>query len=167
MNREDAKTQSIRVIGEENLTDIQRNDENVASQIVDAAFSIHKSFGPGLLESVYEQFFCIELKERSIPYVCQKQIPVEYKGFSIETGFRLDVLVNDRIIVELKACESISPVHRAQLLTYLKLSGKELGFLINFNVPLIKDGIVRVVNRQSNLASLRLRDSTAQKVLSS
>ncbi|MEM8947677.1 MAG: GxxExxY protein [Planctomycetota bacterium] len=118
--------------------------DEVARQIVDSAFQVHKKLGPGLLESVYERCLCHELTKRNLVYESQKNLPIAYDDLKIESGLRLDLLVTDSIIVELKAIESLLPIHEAQLLTYLKLSSKRLGFLINFNVPLIKDGIRRI-----------------------
>lgn len=113
--------------------------------VVDSAFTVHKEIGPGLLESAYELFLIEELTERGL---CVKhQIPIEaqYKTKTVETGFRADLIVDDQILVELKACEKILPVHEAQILTYLKFSRLKLGYLINFNNKLIKDGIRRFV----------------------
>jgi len=117
--------------------------EELARQVVDAAFQVHKELGPGLLESVYEICLCRELSLRGVSYVSQAAMPINYKGIAVDSGLRLDLIVDRKIIVELKAVELLLPVHEAQLLTYLKLSGLNLGFLINFNVPLIKDGIKR------------------------
>lgn len=111
-----------------------------------AAIEVHRGLGPGLLESAYEAAFCHELSLRSIRFARQKNMPVVYKGFAIDCGYRMDVLAEERIIVELKAVEKILPIHEAQLLTYLKLSGLHLGLLINFNTPVLKDGIRRLVN---------------------
>ncbi len=119
--------------------------QRVAGVIVDAAFKVHKALGPGLLESVYELCLCHELRTRGMSFKAQIPVPVVYDGVRLDAGFRLDLLVEDRVIVELKAVEAILPLFEAQLLTYLRLSGKRLGLLINFNVPLIKDGISRVI----------------------
>jgi GxxExxY protein len=113
--------------------------------IVDAAFKVHNILGPGLLESVYEQCLCHEFKRRGIPFQSQLSLPVFYDGVSIETGLRIDLIVDGRIIIELKAAEVMHPIYTAQLLTYLKLTHLRLGLLINFNVPLIRDGIRRIV----------------------
>ncbi len=115
----------------------------LASQIVDSAFAVHKALGPGLLESIYEACFCHELTKRGIAFQRQIAVPVIYDGLSFEEALRLDVLVNKMIICELKAVDNLLPVHQAQLLSYMKLTQKRLGFLINFNVPLIKQGIKR------------------------
>jgi GxxExxY protein len=119
--------------------------EAVAQAVVDAAYQVHRSLGPGLLESVYEICVCHELEKRKIAFQSQLVLPVVYDGLTIDGGLRLDLLVEDCVVVELKAVEKTLPVHQAQLLTYLKLTGKRLGLLINFNVPLIRDGIRRTV----------------------
>ena len=121
-------------------------ENEIATEIVDAAFRIHTMLGPGLLESVYDAVLAHELGRRGFRFVRQQPIPVVYEGFRIEAGFRADLIVEDKVIVEIKSVEIIHPVHRKQLLTYLRLADKRLGLLINFNVALIKDGIVRVVN---------------------
>jgi len=121
--------------------------DQIASQIVDAAFKIHSKLGPGLLESAYEACMAHELVKRGFMVERQRPQPVIYDEIEIEVGYRLDLLVNDSVIIELKAVEQLLPIHQAQLLTYLKLSGKTLGFLINFNVPLIKQGIRRIANQ--------------------
>jgi GxxExxY protein len=120
--------------------------DQIAADIVDSAFKIHRKLGPGLLESAYEACMEHELRKRGYVVERQKSQPVRYDDIEIEAGYRLDLLVNNSIIIELKAVEQTLPVHQAQLLTYLKLSGKTLGFLINFNVPLIKQGIRRIAN---------------------
>lgn len=120
--------------------------DSIASDIVDAAFKIHKELGPGLLESAYEACLEHELVKRGFHVERQKAQPVHYDGITIDAGYRLDLLVNDSVIIELKAVEQLLPIHQAQLTTYLKLSGKTLGFLINFNVPLFKNGIRRIAN---------------------
>lgn len=122
------------------------SENAVAQQIVDAAYRVHITLGPGLLESVYEAALAYELEKRGLHIVRQQAIPVVYESVRIHTGFHCDLLVEDRVIVEIKALETIAPVHKKQLLTYLKLADKRLGLLINFNVALIKDGITRIVN---------------------
>lgn len=124
---------------------ISEEDERIARLIVDAAYAVHKNLGPGLLENVYEVCFCHELRKRGLSFRRQVVVPIEYDGIRFDEGLRLDVLVEERVICELKAVEIMHPVYTAQLLTQLKLTGKRLGFLINFNVPLIKDGITRIV----------------------
>jgi GxxExxY protein len=119
--------------------------EEIARMIVDAAYVVHKTLGPGLLERVYEVCFCHELTKRGLRYLRQVDIPITYDGILFEEGLRLDVLVENDIICELKAVDDINPVWEAQLLSHLKLANKELGFLINFNVPRIKDGINRII----------------------
>jgi GxxExxY protein len=119
--------------------------EDKARKIVDAAFVVHRELGPGLLERVYEVCFCHELTKRGLKYLRQVDIPITYDGILFDEGLRLDVLVEDDIICELKAVDVTNPVWEAQLLSHLKLSKKDLGFLINFNVPRIKDGIKRMI----------------------
>jgi len=122
-------------------------DENaIAKEIVDAAFRIHTTLGPGLLESVYNTVLAHELSRRGLHTVQQQPIPVVYENMRIDAGFRADLEVEDKVIVEIKSVEVIAPVHKKQLLTYLRLADKRLGLLINFNVALIKDGITRIVN---------------------
>jgi GxxExxY protein len=119
--------------------------EGIAKEIVDSAYKVHSALGPGLIESVYEACVCHELTKRAIPFKSQIAFPIVYEGLRLESGLRLDLLVAESIIVELKATEQMHPVFQAQLLSYLKLTGLRLGFLINFNVPRIKDGIHRLV----------------------
>jgi GxxExxY protein len=119
--------------------------ERFAALIVDAAFAVHKNLGPGLLESIYEPCFCHEIAKRGAAYEKQVIIPLVYDGIKFSEGLRIDVLVEKSIICELKAVEMIKPVHTAQVLTYLKLTNNRLGFLINFNVPVIKYGIRRII----------------------
>lgn len=119
--------------------------EQVGAAVVDAALAVHKALGPGLLESVYEACLIHELGLRQIPVQSQLILPVTYRDIRLEAGLRLDLLVDECVIVEVKAIEALLPVHEAQLLTYLKLTGHRLGFLVNFNVPLLKSGIKRLV----------------------
>jgi GxxExxY protein len=118
----------------------------IAKEIVDVAFRIHTTLGPGLLESVYDTVLAYDLGRRGLRTVRQQPIPVVYEQVRIETGFRADLIVEDKVIVEIKSVESLLPVHKKQLLTYLRLADKRLGLLISFHVPLIKDGITRIVN---------------------
>ena len=118
----------------------------IAKEIVDAAFRIHTTLGPGLLESVYQTVLAYELGRRGLRTVSQQPIPVVYENVRIDTGFKADLVVEDKVIVEIKSVELIGPVHKKQLLTYLRLADKRLGLLINFHVALIKDGITRIVN---------------------
>jgi GxxExxY protein len=117
----------------------------LARQIVDSSFAVHSVLGPGLLESVYQQCLVCELRSRKINIQQQIALPIRYRDTVVEAGLRLDLLADDKVIVEIKAIEKLLPVHEAQLLTYLKLAKKDLGILVNFNVPLIKDGIRRFV----------------------
>jgi GxxExxY protein len=118
----------------------------LTGNVINAAIEVHKTLGPGLLESVYEECLCHELGLRDIPYKRQQELPIRYKGIKLDCGYRLDVLVADRLILEIKACDSLQRIHEAQLLTYLKLTGLKVGLLINFNVPVLKQGIKRMVN---------------------
>ncbi len=120
-------------------------EEETGAKIVDAAFTVHKELGPGLLEKVYEACFCHELVKRGCFIKRQLDIPIIYQGMTFEEGLRLDVLVNDLVVCELKAVEEINPVWMAQVLSHLKLTGKHLGYLINFDVTLIKNGIKRLI----------------------
>jgi GxxExxY protein len=124
-----------------------RMEDDVAKQIVDAAYRIHTGLGPGLLESAYESVLAYELKERGLRFTRQAIIPIVYNDVVIEQGFRADLIVEDKVIVEIKSSDSVAAIHMKQLLTYLKLSNRRLGLLINFNEMLIKDGITRLVNR--------------------
>ena len=124
---------------------LSEREEYIAKQIVDAAYTVHKKLGPGLLEKVYEVCFCHELSKRGLK--CQRQIefPIVYDGITFEEGLRLDVLVEDLVICEIKAKDELNQLWKAQVLSHLKLLEKRLGFLINFNVALIKDGIKRII----------------------
>lgn len=121
-------------------------ENEVAKQIVDVAFKIHTTFGPGLLESVYETIMAYELKKRDLRVDRQQAIPVVHESVRMDLGFRADLIVEGKVVVEIKSIEAIAPVHKKQLLTYLRLMDKRLRLLINFNVELIKNGITRVVN---------------------
>ncbi|HEX3856389.1 MAG TPA: GxxExxY protein [Verrucomicrobiae bacterium] len=131
MNRRGAETQSFREITE---------------QVIGACIEIHKQLVPGLLESAYEECLCYELGQLDVHFERQKPLPVKYKSVNLDCGYRLDLLVEEKIILELKTVEHLLPIHEAQLLTYLKLSGLTLGLLINFNVPVLKNGIKRIAN---------------------
>lgn len=124
---------------------LSEKEEHIAKLIVNAAFILHKKLGPGLLESIYEACFCHELSKLGLRAERQVVVPIIYDGIEFETAFRLDLLVEDLIICELKAVDNMLPVFEAQLLSYLKLTKKRLGFLINFNVPIIKQGIKRMI----------------------
>jgi len=119
--------------------------EIIGRKIVDSAYTVHKILGPGLLEKVYEACFCHELKKRGLLFQRQVYIPIVYDGLEFNEGLRLDVLVEDQVICELKALENVNPVWEAQVLSHLTLTNNRLGYLINFNVPLIKYGIKRLV----------------------
>ncbi len=121
--------------------------EEVGKQIVDAAIKVHRALGPGLLESSYQTCLEYELHKRGLKVECEIPQPVIYEGIQIDVGYRLDIFVEDLVIIENKAVEQLLPIHEAQLLTYLKLSDRHLGFLINWNVPLVKNGIKRMVNK--------------------
>jgi GxxExxY protein len=118
----------------------------LTGEVINAAIEVHKTLGPGLLESIYEECLCHELGLRRIPYERQKELPIEYKGVKLNCIYRLDIIVDNQLLLEIKACEALLPIHEAQLLTYLKLTGLRLGLLINFNVPMLKDGIKRIAN---------------------
>jgi len=118
----------------------------LSSEIIGAAIEVHKALGPGLLESAYEECLCHELILRDFGTERQKPLPLSYKGKTLDCGYRMDLVVEKLIIVEIKSCEKFKPIHQAQLLTYLKLSNLNLGLLLNFNVPLMREGIMRVVN---------------------
>jgi GxxExxY protein len=113
--------------------------------VIGAATEVHRILGPGLLESAYEECLCRELELRNLPFHRQKALPLLYKGVEIDCGYRLDIVVHNEVILELKSCSSLEPIHEAQLLTYLRLTGIKIGLLINFNVPILKDGIKRLV----------------------
>jgi len=127
------------------FTPLSEKEERIARKIVDAVYAVHKTLGPGLLEKVYEVCFCHELSKRWLKYQRQVDIPIIYDGITFNEGLRLDVLAEELIICELKAVDEMNPVWEAQILSHLKLTGKRLGFLINFNVPLIKKGIKRII----------------------
>jgi len=122
-------------------------ENNLSKKVIGAAIEVHKFLGPGLLESTYEKCLCRELELKGLCFEPQKSLPVKYKGIMISTGYRLDLVVENSIIIELKSVEKILPIHEAQLLTYLKLTGLKLGLIINFNVPVLKEGLKRIVNK--------------------
>ena len=122
------------------------NENQIAAAVVDAAFKIHTTLGPGLLESVYEATLEYELKKRGVSVLRQIGLPVYYEELKLELGYRVDLIVGDKVIIEIKSVEALAPIHKRQLLTYLRLANMRLGLLINFNVERIKDGIHRVVN---------------------
>ncbi|MEO1498049.1 MAG: GxxExxY protein [Planctomycetota bacterium] len=122
------------------------NENAIAEQIVDAALKIHRKLGPGLLESVYEVVLAHELRQRSLRVDRQVPVSIAYEGIRFDEGYRIDLLAEQLVVIELKSVEAITPVHKKQLLTYLRLADKRLGLLINFNTELIKNGVHRVVN---------------------
>ena len=122
------------------------NVNAISGEIVDAAIKVHRELGPGLLESTYEACLVYELRKRGLDVRSQVELPVTYEEVELEVGYRIDLLVNDKVIVELKAVSSLEPIHEAQLLSYLKLSGKKLGLLLNFNVKMRKNGLKRIAN---------------------
>ena len=121
-------------------------ENEISKVVVDLCFKIHKQYGPGLFESVYEELFCYELSKTGLRHKRQHPVPLIHEDIKMEIGFRADVIIEDKVIVELKSVEALADIHYKQVQTYLKLSGCKLGLLINFNVPLIKDGIHRIVN---------------------
>jgi GxxExxY protein len=123
------------------------NENEIAAVIVDAALRIHRTLGPGLLESVYQATLNYELQKRELRVIQQLGLPVYYEGVKLELGFRVDLIVAEKVIIEIKSVESLAPIHRKQLETYLRLTDLRLGLLLNFNVELMKNGIQRVVNR--------------------
>jgi GxxExxY protein len=119
--------------------------DQITEKIIGAAIEVHRALGPGLLEAVYEECLCHELALRKVAFKRQVSLPVVYKGISLDCGYRLDLLIEEKVVVEIKSVEIIVPIHKAQLLTYLKIGGWKGGLLINFNVPLLKTGIDRIV----------------------
>ena len=120
--------------------------EEIGRNIVHSAIKVHKALGPGLLESVYQKCLAYELDKTGLKVACEVPIPVKYEKVSIDLGFRIDMMIQQTVIIENKTVERLMPIHEAQLLTYLKLTNLKLGFLLNWNVPLMKDGIKRMVN---------------------
>ena len=119
---------------------------DLTGAVIGAAIEVHQVLGPGLLGSAYEECLCHELKLRGIQFERQVELPIEYKGTKLNCGYRMDVVADNQLILELKSCEGLHPIHEAQLLTYLKLTGKKVGLLFNFNVPILKQGIKRLAN---------------------
>ncbi len=119
--------------------------KELTDRIIASAIEVHRNLGPGLLESAYEECLCHELTLREIPFERQKNLPLEYKGLKLDCGYRIDIVVDDKVVLELKCVDQILPVHEAQLLTYLKLTGMKVGLILNFKVELLKDGIKRFV----------------------
>ena len=119
--------------------------EELSATVIGAAIEVHRELGPGLLQSAYEECLCHELALRKIPFERQVALPVSYKGVQLDCGYRIDLVIAEQLVVELKSVEQVEPIHEAQLLTYLRLSHCKVGLLINFNVPLLKQGILRRV----------------------
>jgi GxxExxY protein len=140
-NHQDTKTPRFG----ENFLAVSSETDRIAKEVVDATFKVHSTLGAGLLESVYEICLAHELNKRNLKFQTQVAFPIAYDGFLLDAGLRIDLLVEDKLVIELKAVETMIPLFEAQLLTYLKLTNKRLGLLINFNVPKIKDGIKRIV----------------------
>ena len=122
------------------------NINQLTSKIIGAAIEVHNILGPGLLESAYEECLSHELSIQGVSFEKQKPLSIDYKGKKLDCGYRLDMVVENAVVFELKSCEKIESIHQAQLLTYLKLSELNIGLILNFNVPLMRDGIVRIVN---------------------
>ncbi len=141
-----ANRKTIISSGSKQYNPISSHIEAVAKSIIDAAYQVHTTLGPGLLESVYESCMVHELNLRKVDVKSQLVLPVFYKGIEIESGYRIDMLVDGCVIVEIKSTEGINPVYRSQLLTYLKLTNIRLGLLLNFNVAHMRDGIKRIIN---------------------
>ena len=127
-----------------NHRDTEAQRDSLTEEIIGAAIEVHRDQGPGLLESAYQECLCVELGLRDLRFVSQLELPVEYKGQHVDAGYRLDLVVADKVVVELKAVERLLPLHEAQLLTYLRLGAYSTGLLLNFNVPVLKDGIRRM-----------------------
>ncbi len=123
------------------------HENEISEKIIGAAIEVHRILGPGLIESIYEQALCYEFQLRGIQFLRQQHVPIIYKGITLPTELRMDLLVENKVIVELKAREELSPIDKPKLLTYLRLTDEHLGLIINFHVLLLKDGIFRVVNR--------------------
>jgi GxxExxY protein len=126
---------------------MSKNLNEITQKILAAAISVHRELGPGLMESAYEACMAYELADKNLKFERQKALPIIYRGVQLDCGYRIDLIVEEEIVVELKAVERLEPIHEAQLLSYLKLSGCEVGLLINFNVKVLKQGIRRLVNR--------------------
>jgi len=122
------------------------NENQIGKIVVDCALNLHKELGPGLLETVYEVLLSHELELKGLEVKRQVQIPIEYHGIKFNEGFRADIVVNDKVILELKSIEAVTPAHKKQVITYLKLTGCKLGYLLNFGESLMKDGITRLIN---------------------
>ena len=129
------------------LMKMNYTENQIGYHVVDGAIKVHRSLGPGLLEKAYESCLAYELNERGLLVQRQKEMPLMYQGVKMGTGYKVDLMINEKVILEIKTVEALLPVHEAQLLTYLRLSGCKLGYLLNFYVPLMREGINRYVNR--------------------
>lgn len=157
-NRRDAEAQRGIVSSASSRLGGELEINEITERIIGACIEIHRQLGPGLLESAYEECLCHELALTGLRFERQKPLPVSYKSVHLDCGYRLDLVVEGKVIVELKTVDQLAPIHDAQILTYLKLSGLTVGLLINFNVPVLKDGLKRIVNNfQDFSASPRLR----------
>lgn len=125
---------------------MELSENEISKIILDLAIKVHRKTGPGLLESAYQECLFFELKRKGLQVENQKTLPLIYEDIKLDAGYRIDLMVNDKVVIEIKSIDAIAPVHIAQVITYLKLSGAKLGILINFNVPLLKDGFKRIVN---------------------
>lgn len=134
------------MIGHKDVTSVRDFINKLSYEIIGACIEVHSHLGPGLLESAYEQCLCKELSLKGLSYDRQVALPLEYKGMVLDCGYRMDIVVEDMVVLELKSVEEVLPIHDAQMLTYLKLSDKKLGMIINFNVSKMKNGIKRLVN---------------------
>ena len=144
------------------VAETQRENQ-ITEQVIGAAIEVHRELGPGLLESAYEECLCYELSLRGLQFQRQVELPVRYKAVKLDCGYRMDLVVESLVIVELKTVEKLLPIHEAQLLTYLKLSHHAVGLLVNFNVPLLRDGLKRIVhNFKDSSASPRLGGESAE-----
>ena len=140
---------------------IEATFNDITSQVLGAAIEVHRTLGPGLLESTYMPCLQFELATRKLRFVTQRSVPIVYKGMRLDAGYRIDLIVEDIVVVELKTVAALLPVHRAQVLTYLSLTGCPVGLLINFNVPRLMDGVKRVINRPgTGLVTPDLPEST-------
>ena len=158
--------------GDAEISAEKMRENEITDKIIGAAIEVHRHLGAGLLESAYEECLCYELSQAGLSFIRQVYMPIHYKGIVLEAAYKMDILVEDTVVVEIKSVEATIPIHSAQLLTYLKSSGKHIGLLINFNVPILKDGLKRVVNdytgaplSSSPRLSPRLRVSASKEVL--
>ena len=140
-------------------TEYRPAESQLTDKIIGAAIEVHRTLGPGLLESAYEECLCYELSQMGLAFQRQLELPVHYKSVDLDCGYRLDLVVEGLVVLELKSVSELLPVHSAQLLTYLKLSGKPIGLLINFNVPVLKKGLKRIVNHYAEPAPNLLSQS--------